>query len=117
MMSVNNYERMRDVAHATAAAAAQNTAIVLGSSSNDNKVSSVFASSANGNEMSSSLPSDNESDNNLGVAGIVLGSIGFVAGLGALVLVLNKERTSSVAVPASKPDVEEAMSLGSKRVN
>ena len=51
------------------------------------------------------------------MAGIVLGSIGLVAGLGALVLVLNKERTSSVAVPASKPDVEEAMSLGSKRVN
>jgi len=116
MMSVNNYERMRDVAHATAAAA-QNTLTLPASSDNDNQVSSVFASSASNSEMSSSLPSDNESDNNLGVAGIVLGSIGFVAGLGALVLVLNKERTSSVAVPASKPDVEEAMSLGSKRVN
>lgn len=116
MMSVNNYERMRAVAHATAAAA-QNTAIVLGSlSANDNEVSSVSASSANIKEVSSSLSSDNES-NNLGVAGIVLGSIGFVAGLGALVLVLNKERTSSLAVPAPKPDVEEAMSLGSKRVN
>merc|ERR1711957_1088022 len=103
MMSVNNYERMRDVAHATAAAA-QNTLTLTADSTNDN-------------QMSSSLSSDNESNNNLGVAGIVLGSIGFVAGLGALVLVLNKERTSSVAVPASKPDVEEAMSLGSKRVN
>ena len=117
MMSVNNYERMRDVAHATAAAA-QNTLTLTADSTNDNQVSSVSAaSSANNNEMSSSLSSDNESNNNLGVAGIVLGSIGFVAGLGALVLVLNKERTSSLAVPAPKPDVEEAMSLGSKRVN
>merc|ERR1711957_1063797 len=99
------------------AAAAQNTLTLTADSTNDNQVSSVSASSATNNEASSSLSSDNESDNNLGVAGIVLGSIGFVAGLGALVLVLNKERTSSVAVPASKPDVEEAMSLGSKRVN
>jgi len=95
MMFVNNYERMRAVVHATAAAA-QNTAIVSASSV--------------------SLSSDNKSDK-LGVAGIVLGSIGLVAGLGALVLVLNKERTSSLAVPAPKRDVEEAMSLGSKQVN
>merc|ERR1711957_1091040 len=67
MMSVNNYERMRDVAHATAAAA-QNTLTLTADSTNDNQVSSVSAASS-ANEMASSLSSDNESNNNLGVAG------------------------------------------------
>mmetsp|Transcript_9349 Transcript_9349/g.10873 ORF Transcript_9349/g.10873 Transcript_9349/m.10873 type:complete len:587 (-) Transcript_9349:155-1915(-) len=108
MMFVNNYERMRAVVHATTAAAAtQNTAIVS------------ISSADNDNEMSSSFSPDNNKSDKLGVAGVVLGSIGLVAGLGAMVLVLNKEPTSasSLAVPAPKRDVEEAMSLGSKQVN
>jgi len=107
MMFVNNYERMRAVVHATTAAAAQNTAIVSISSTDSDK------------EMSSSFSPDNNKSDKLGVAGVVLGSIGLVAGLGAMVLVLNKEpmSASSLAVPAPKRDVEEAMSLGSKQVN
>jgi len=108
MVFVNNYERMRAVVHAASvtatATAAQDNIIV----------------SANVNEMSSSSSSSTGNSDNLGLAGVILGSIGLVAGLGAMVLVLNKQGTptSSLAVPTPKRnDVEEAMSLGSKQVN
>ena len=62
-------------------------------------------------------------DENLSIVAIILGALGLVAGLGALVLVANNQKSASAlgaALPPRKEqaaDVEEAKSLGSKLVN
>jgi len=89
LLFVNNYERMRGVA------AAQGIANTVASDESSSK-SDV-----------------------LSVVAVVLGSLGLVAGFGALALVMSQKNTATALAAPKKPDVEMAgdKSLGSKLVN
>lgn len=114
MLFVNNYERMRGAASAQGLTSSMNAGQGVSESTNPTFSSSLSKNKAN---TEGSAPPSNES-NVLSIVAIVLGALGLVAGLGALVLVSNqKNSASALALPPKLADVEEAKSLGSKRVN
>jgi len=107
MVFVNNYERLR-AANAAAEAAAAISA------------SNLAASAAIGGGSASA-----SSSNLLGIIGIVLGFIGFVAGIGALVLVMGQKNVPTPESASLAPhvrekapeDIEDGKTLGSKQVS
>jgi hypothetical protein len=108
LLFVNNYERMRGVAAAQGIANTLNTVQV----SPNPKVTSSSNADVASDESSS------KSDV-LSVVAVVLGSLGLVAGFGALALVMSQKNTATALAAPKKPDVEMAgdKSLGSKLVN
>jgi len=105
MLFVNNYERMRAVALAQGMEHTHNIVPVAPNTSTETKTAA------------STVPSD--SNNAMSVVAVVLGSLGLVAGFGALALVMSQKSTASALAAPKKPDVEMAgdKSLGSKLVN
>jgi len=105
MLFVNNYERVMMQESYNAASAAQ---------SNSNSAAAV--------EKRDTMTAD---DDVLTIAAIVLGALGLVAGLGALLLVNHRNSAAmAVAMPATtrntdveQPLQEDGKSLGSKQVN
>lgn len=86
--------------------------------------SNTVASPAVSSTMTATVEaSASASDQNLTIVAIILGALGLMAGLGALVLVANNQKSASALGAALPPlkeqaaDVEEAKSLGSKLVN
>ena len=125
MLFVNNYERMRAVALAQGIANTENTVqaspnptLSSGSSSGSGSSSINKVSSSSNANVASDDSSSTNSDV-LSVVAVVLGSLGLIAGLGALALVMSQKNTASALAMSKKLDVEEACakSLGSKRVN
>lgn len=116
MLFVNNYERMRAAALAQGLSSTANTVQV---SSNPTLSSSNVASSSVTSSNAKMVNDTSSNSDVLSIVAIVLGTLGLVAGLGALALVMQKNNFPAMAAPA-KRDVEEALeakSLGSKRVN
>ncbi len=116
MLYVNNYERLRAAKLAeTQIKMSEGLAEVTKAEPSISTVSSVNMANIEDEE-----PSPSQS-NTLGIVAVALGALGFLAGLGALVLVLDQKTTASaLANPTKKQDVEEALevkTLGSKRVN
>mmetsp|Transcript_29505 Transcript_29505/g.45272 ORF Transcript_29505/g.45272 Transcript_29505/m.45272 type:complete len:533 (+) Transcript_29505:710-2308(+) len=110
MLSVDNYERKR------AASLAQQLSIVQPVVPDGPVVTSSTPTSS----LEAEAPSS-DSNNTQATVGIILGALGLVAGLGALALVVN-QKISATALANMPPkeqaaDLEEAKSLGSKRVN
>jgi len=117
LLFVNNYERMRGVALAQGIANTLNTVQVSPNptASAPTTVNKVTSSS---NADVASDESSSKSDV-LSVVAVVLGSLGLVAGFGALALVMSQKNTATALAVPKKPDVEMAgdKSLGSKLVN
>lgn len=109
MLFVNNYERMRAVALAQGMEHTHNIVPVAPNTSTETKTVAQTAAST--------VSSD--SNNAMSVVAVVLGSLGLVAGFGALALVMSQKSTASALAAPKKPDVEMAgdKSLGSKLVN
>merc|ERR1712160_167244 len=109
MLFVNNYERMRAVALAQGMEHTHNIVPVAPNTSTETKTVAKTAAST--------VSSD--SNNAMSVVAVVLGSLGLVAGFGALALVMSQKSTASALAAPKKPDVEMAgdKSLGSKLVN
>jgi len=121
LLFVNNYERMRGVALAQGMANTQNTVQV----SPNPTASSGSSTPVTVNKGTSSSNPDGASDESssnsdvLSVLAVVLGTLGLVAGFGALALVMSQKNTATALGVPKKPDVEMAgdKSLGSKLVN
>lgn len=118
MLFVNNYERQRAAQMAQGMAAGVQNAMKTETESTPTMTSSSSSmSSSNANVA----PESNDSDV-LSIVAIVLGSLGLVAGLGALALVSSQQNAAAAlerSKQVPKADVEEACakSLGSKLVN
>lgn len=122
MLFVNNYERQRAAQMAQGIAAGVQNAVKTEAESTPTMTTSSSSSSSSMSSSNANVtPESNDSDV-LSIVAIVLGSIGLVAGLGALALVSSQQNAAAAlerSKQAPKADVEEACakSLGSKLVN
>ena len=122
MLFVCNYERERMKAEFAKAASAFAASSASSSSLKKESEGELTPSSS---IASSSLLEDGgdeavESDNVLGVVGVVLGALGLLAGIGALALVSSGQKASAASDLPKTNDVEQATdvkTLGSKRVS
>jgi len=120
MIFVDNFERKRTVAMAQGLV--DSNMVVSGPTLAKPTGSSGSYSTTSSSNSNSAMMEDDSSSNSdaLGIVGIVLGSLGLVAGLGALVMVSNQNNAAAAMGMPAKQDVEEAIeakSLGSKLVN
>ena len=118
MLFVNNYEKIRAMALAQGLVASSSVGSSAAGSNDLAMLSGADGTAFLSASSAASASSDGDSGNALAVVGVVLGALGLVAGLGALLLVTNQKNAQPV--PPKRDDVEEAMdvkTLGSKRVN
>lgn len=118
MIFVDNFERKRTIAMAQGLVDS-NTVVSGPTLAKPTGSSGSYSTTSNSNSamMEDDSPSNSDA---LGIVGIVLGSLGLVAGLGALVMVSNQNNAAAAMGMPAKKDVEEAIeakSLGSKLVN